>query len=60
MSEKPYPEEPDNIACEVCLKEIPQSVAASHEGDEYAHHFCGTECYNIWKQRSGEDDTGNG
>jgi hypothetical protein len=36
------------VACEVCLKEIPKSVAQSHEGTEYVYHFCGAECYQEW------------
>lgn len=36
------------VACEVCLKEIPKSVAQSHEGAEYVYHFCGAACYQEW------------
>lgn len=36
------------IACEVCLKEIPKSVAQSHEGADYVYYFCGDECYQEW------------
>ena len=49
MTEKTIPVEPEVIACEVCLKEIPESVAQSMEGDDYIHHFCGLECYNTWQ-----------
>lgn len=38
----------DVIACEVCLKEVPRSVAKSHEGAEYVYHFCGAQCYQEW------------
>ncbi len=48
MSEKITPKEPDNVACSICLKEIPESVAMSSEGDEYTQHFCGIECYEKW------------
>ena len=48
MSEKLTPKEPDYVACNVCLKEIPKSVAMSSEGDEYTQHFCGIECYQKW------------
>ncbi len=41
------------IACEVCLKEIPKSVALSHEGPERVHHFCGAECYEKWQASGG-------
>jgi hypothetical protein len=36
------------VACEICLREIPRSVAHSHEGAEYVYHFCGAECYQRW------------
>lgn len=51
MTEKPTPKEPDLVACEVCLKEIPESVAMSSEADEYAQHFCGLSCYQQWRER---------
>jgi hypothetical protein len=62
MTKKPTPKEPDNVACEVCLAEIPESVATNSEADEYAHHFCGTECYKKWRgtQQSKEQKTGTG
>lgn len=37
------------VVCEVCLKEIPRSVAQSLEGAEYVYHFCGSECYAQWQ-----------
>lgn len=37
------------LACEVCLKEIPASGAMSDEAKDYVSHFCGLECYEIWK-----------
>jgi hypothetical protein len=49
MSEKFEPVEPEMVACEVCLKEIPESVAQSMEGEDYVHHFCGLECFERWK-----------
>ncbi|HJX16863.1 MAG TPA: AF1514 family protein [Acidiferrobacterales bacterium] len=36
------------VACDVCLKEIPRSVARSFEGSDYVHHFCGQGCYDQW------------
>lgn len=41
-------DEPQTLACEVCLSEIPASVAQSLEGPDYVHHFCGLECYARW------------
>jgi len=48
MINKPIPEEPEMVACEVCLKEIPRSIAKSSEATEYAQHYCGIECYQQW------------
>jgi len=43
------------LQCNVCLKEIPRSVAKSLEGPDYVYHFCGAECYAKWeKQNQGE------
>lgn len=36
------------IACQVCLKEIPRSVAQSEEGVDYVYYFCGDACYQEW------------
>lgn len=49
LTGKPTPKEPDNVACSVCLTEIPESVAMSSEADEYTQHFCGITCYNKWR-----------
>ncbi len=51
MTDKPVPQEPEMVACEVCLTEIPTSVAISQEADDYAQHFCGIECYSQWKAK---------
>ncbi|MDT8384061.1 MAG: DUF3330 domain-containing protein [Gammaproteobacteria bacterium] len=53
---KPTPEEPDKIACSVCLAEIPESVAVSREADDYTHHFCGLACYNRWRDENSHAD----
>lgn len=54
MTEKPVPKEPEAVACEVCLEEIPESVSSSQEADEYTQHYCGTECYSKWKDKNEE------
>lgn len=38
----------DLVPCEVCMKEIPRSVARSAEADDYVVYFCGLECYEDW------------
>lgn len=44
------------VACQVCLTEIPTSVAVNQEADEYTLHFCGIDCYNQWKSAQEADD----
>ena len=50
MTNKPFPVEPEYLTCQICLEEIPESVSKSQEADEYAQHFCGIECYSLWKK----------
>ena len=40
------------ISCDICLKEVPLSEAVIPEAEDYVAHFCGMECYSVWKQRS--------
>lgn len=40
---------PGRVACDVCLKDIPRSVAQSEEGTDYVYYFCGPECYERWR-----------
>ncbi len=55
MTEKSKPIEPDTVACDVCLKDIPESVAQTMEGGDYIHHFCGLECYKKWQETEKTD-----
>lgn len=50
MTNKPHPTEPDLVACEICLKELPPHDSHSAEEDDYVQHFCGLECYELWRQ----------
>ena len=50
MSRKITPEEPEHVACEICMKEIPLDEADCAEGSDYVVHFCGLECFEKWKQ----------
>jgi len=50
--EPPPPTKLDNVACSICLTEIPKSVAMSSEADEYTQYFCGIECYNQWRNKA--------
>lgn len=49
IADKPVPREPDLIQCDVCLSEIPASVAVTVEGPEYVHHYCGLDCLGRWR-----------
>lgn len=51
MSEKMTSKEPERVACEICLKEIPLDEADSAEGSDYVVHFCGLECFEKWQRR---------
>ncbi len=37
--------EPEKIACEVCLKEIPISEAVSTKATDYIMYYFGLDCY---------------
>lgn len=39
------------VSCDLCLAEIPGSVAESYEGPDYVHHFCGLECLGKWQDK---------
>lgn len=45
----------EQVSCEVCLKEVPLSVAVDFEVGDYVAHFCGLECYAQWKGRDGKE-----
>lgn len=46
------------VQCEVCMKEVPQSVSQSFEGIDYVHHFCGLDCLGLWRENLKIKDTG--
>lgn len=46
------------VSCEVCLKEIPRSVARSLEGPDYVYYFCGQQCYEKWQVGTGMREVG--
>jgi len=39
------------VACEVCIKEIPVSEAKSDEAADYVRYFCGLDCYEAWSSQ---------
>lgn len=40
------------VSCEVCLAEIPSSLATHADGIDYVHHFCGLDCLEAWRKRN--------
>jgi hypothetical protein len=58
MPDPDKPLEPEHVACEVCLKEVPKSEATSPEATDYVIHFCGIDCYERWRRAEGEPDPG--
>ena len=43
------------VACEVCMREIPVSEAKSEEATEYVFYFCGIDCYETWSTQTTEN-----
>jgi hypothetical protein len=50
MSAVVVPVDTDQVACEVCLKEVPSSEAGIVEANDYVMYFCGLDCYRIWRE----------
>lgn len=46
------------VACEICLKQIPLSEAKSDEASDYVRYFCGLECYARWRAQEKQQDPG--
>ena len=40
----------ESVACEICLREIPQSEAGIVEAEDYVLYFCGLDCYRQWRE----------
>ncbi|MDR4517307.1 MAG: DUF3330 domain-containing protein [Nitrosomonas sp.] len=56
MNDKLKPVDPETVACEVCLKEIPASEAKSGEGSDYVLHYCSLECFAKWEAQNEKKD----
>jgi len=52
------PELPEQIACEICLREVPKTEALNAEGAEYVLYFCGLDCYQKWSGDQSEQAGG--
>lgn len=50
------PTEVEKVSCDICLKEVPVSEAAVPEASDYVAHFCGLECYTVWKEQKEQDE----
>jgi hypothetical protein len=51
MNEPVQSVEPVQLACEVCLKEVPHTEVQLEEASDYVMYFCGLECYAIWREQ---------
>jgi hypothetical protein len=57
MSAVVTPIDTENVACAVCLREIPQSEAGVVEANDDVMYFCGLDCYRQWRaMQGGETD----
>ncbi len=54
MSDRKPVHESEHVACRICLKQVPRSVAQSPEGTEYVYYFCGADCYEKWQAEAGQ------
>jgi hypothetical protein len=54
MTEQARRAEPERVSCELCLKEIPRSEAASAEATDYVAYFCGLDCFEKWRRERAE------
>lgn len=55
MDETPKVLVPQQLDCEVCLREIPASEVLMEEAGEYVMYFCGLDCYQAWRERFRKD-----
>lgn len=44
------------VACSVCLRDIPASEQSSAEAQDYVAHYCGLECYALWRGQEPSSD----
>ena len=47
------------VQCDVCLTEVPVSVAKNVEGLDYVHYFCGLDCLQTWLDQANAKVGGN-
>ena len=39
------------VSCSECLNQIPAEAPYTADLDDYVHHFCGLECWDIWQKK---------
>jgi len=57
LATKPVENE-GGMKCEVCLTEIPATVAETFDGPAYMHYFCGLDCLGKWQEQQKKSGQG--
>lgn len=60
MATQGKPVDIQQVACEICMKEVPKSEATVAEATDYVVYFCGLECYGKWIGQKEEPDPQQG
>ena len=42
------------VSCEMCLKRVAKDVAESAEAATYTAYFCGAQCLQRWRAKTGQ------
>jgi len=45
------------VSCDVCLKEIPKSLAHTEEAEDYVRYYCGLDCFDKWEHQNNANNT---
>lgn len=56
MTTSDKPVEVEQVACAICLNEVPITEATVPEATDYVMHFCGLACYEKWKNQHVKPD----
>jgi hypothetical protein len=40
------------VSCAVCLLEIPADAVSLGETQDYVHHYCGLDCFEVWHKQA--------
>lgn len=44
------------VACEICLREVPTSGVRNEENGDYVLYFCGLDCYRQWREKADREN----